>query len=403
MSRAVAATVAAASLYSRFASFVLLVVSARILTVQEFGALAVAVSVAIALANTFASGAGDQLAAQARTNPTAARTYFLVSSIILLSVIGAATSVGFVAGTTVGSVVASGASVCAGTTICMNAMNCLRGSGHVTTGALVAYAVLPTLRAAAIAALIPVSAATLQDAMMAINLATAVAAVIAFTLALALTRTCQNASARERGSARPVAIYIGTAIAVGWMVVGHGDVTALAAMKGTVEAGEYTPTMRIMEALTALGIGIKFAGTREILADPHAGLRASHWTPLLLTYSAGVAVCLMVAPTLVPLAFGNQYHFDLVIALILAPAYLLSCLISILLQILIARGSGVQVATLTAKTVALALAALATGSACAGGLGVAVANFVVLLTWFAGLCRLEKQGRSADVYVGKEP
>lgn len=396
MSRSVAATVAAASLYSRLATFALLVFGARVLTVYEFGALAVAVSIAVGLANTFAAGAGDQLAAQTAVDPRAAWKFLAWSSLTLMSLAVLCSLAASVVQPSALSVLGSAASLCACTAVCMTAMNYLRGAGRVTAGSLVAYALLPTLRVLAIVSLISLDSATLRAVVMAINLATMLAAAIALAIANSTPRSAMVPSAGRRAPSAVLSVSIGTSIAVSWMVLGHGDVTALAVWQGSAAAGQYTPTMRMLEALTALGIGIKFAGTHQILANPQLGLRPRMAIPLLCTYIVSVVLCFLAAPTILALTFGEPYEFNYAVAAILAPAYFLASLATILLQILIARGSGLQVALWTIGVIGLSLVLLTTGAAYAGEVGVALADLLTLLAWFAILLRLEISSRDEN-------
>jgi O-antigen/teichoic acid export membrane protein len=181
------------------------------------------------------------------------------------------------------------------------------------------------------------------------------------------------------------------------MVFSQGDVTALAMFRGSASAGQYTPTMRMLEALTALGIGVKFADTRQMFLNPQSGLRSRVMVPLICVYLAGAAFCFLAAPTILAFAFGDAYAFNYSVALLLAPAYFCSSIITNVLQILIARGCGHTVALWTTGVIVLAVLLLGVGAARIGAVGVALADLLVLAAWLAILLRLEKVSRSLGV------
>lgn len=393
MVRAVAAVVAAASLYSRLASFALLALAARVLSFPEFGVLAVAVGAAVAVANTFAVGAGDQIAAHTVTSPRAAWRFMVRSSAALLATAAILTLATPAVTISSVSVVTTSVSICVSTASCMTTMNYLRGCGWVATGSILAYVLMPTLRTAAVAGLILANSTTLLTVMNAVNLASIVAAVIALAFANFASRRLDADPAIAQTTTRRQAVFIGTVVALAWGILGQGDVTALAIFRDTAAAGEYTPTMRVMEALTALALGVKFAGTRQMVTNSGRGLQSRILTPWSIAYCMSAALVLLAAPAVVTMAFGEAYKFDYQVAMILAPAYFLSSIVSMLLQILIARGSGSQVASWTLALMGMAVVLLAAGAVAAGTVGVASADLLIFGTWLVVLLRLEVKSR----------
>ncbi|MBB2770832.1 UNVERIFIED_ORG: O-antigen/teichoic acid export membrane protein [Mycolicibacterium obuense] len=355
--------------------------------------LAVTVSIAVAVANTFAVGAGDQLAALVSHNPRAAWNFVLRIGVVSISLALVCSVLGPALTSSTLAILANCLSICLSTAVCMTVMNYLRGRGSIVSGSLIAYVALPTLRLLAVLSLFLANSRTLLDTLAAIGIASLIAAIVAFAVASMAARAQSSMNAVRAAPKMHAAILIGTAIAACWMVLGQGDVTALAIYRGSAAAGEYTPTMRVLEALTAIGIGVKFADTRHMLANPHAGLRARIVVPLSGAYLVSALLCPLVAPPILELSFGSTYEFNYAVAGLLIPVYYLSILITILLQILIARGLGREVAVWTTGVIALALATLAAGAQMGGPVGVAVADLLIYGVWFAIMLYLEVRSR----------
>lgn len=396
MVRVVAATVALSSLYSRLASFALLAIGARVLTFQEFGVLAVALGAAIAVANTLAVGAGDQIATQAVTNPRSARRFIFRSGSALLAAAVGFSVIALVVRQPPVAILAISISICASTAVCMTTMNFLRGRGWITTGSILAYVAMPTLRTVAVVCVSLVGSATLRSVMMAINVASILSAVVALAFAYQSTRSIDRGSAVNRATARKEAILLGTSLALAWGILSQGDVTALAIFRDAVAAAEYTPTMRLIEALSALTIGIKFALTRHMVMNAGQGLQSRVLIPLSVVFAVGAVSMLLFAPTVLTFTFGEDYTFNYQVAFILAPAYFLSSIVSMLLQILVARRCGSQVAMSTSILIVGAIVLLALGAVTAGATGVAVAVLLTFAAWLAALLAIEVKTRNRE-------
>ncbi len=160
-------------------------------------------------------------------------------------------------------------------------------------------------------------------------------------------------------------------VSLAWLALTQSDLAALLVIEGPTTAGSYTPTLRIVESLTAIGIGLKY-GLGSSLADPHRSFSIP-WKQLLPLFGVGIILAYVVSPTLVPTAFGGETSWLPVEAGLLAGAMLFAILAALLAQRLMADRlyyeavacSAVAVGGTVAMTAALVFLAGTTGAATA--------------------------------------
>ncbi len=304
---AVTLTAKGSGLISRAASGLLFVMLARTLSPVEFGSVAVIVGLAIALAAFMTTSLSDSLVYLLMRNAKlckncAALAVMAVLAISLLAPVHPYVSL-------FAMVLAHG--------VVYSLERACRGA----TPALISYLVL-----APVARMIGVllSHENARSTMLGMTIATAVVAVGgAVVVFVALSSRRPRASMRPTGApSLPGTTAVMSLSASIFLLLSQVDVVALAILAGPRFVAQYVPTMKVMEALTAIGAywaahaPLRFLESKDRIAVA--------WSLSRRVVAAYVILCLPVLVSgawLVPWVFGSTQTFEFGVALPLAVGY----------------------------------------------------------------------------------
>ncbi len=382
-----AVVITGASLFSRVAALVLLVLLANVLSVSDFGVAVVLIGGVIALANVFSVGVADAIASQAVLEPGRARktvgTILAISnSLSLLAIAAAFFSEGFA------SLAFGSLALASSTASSMSLMNYLRGSSRPVLGSVAAYFFPPLARLAMLLILILWAKpdVSVESSYFALAMGSVLAAWISWSFVLLIPREdVPHYAPAERTRSKLPFVSAMLLVAVAWLVLGQYDVIALTWAEGPESAGTYVPTMRMFEALTALGIAYKFITTRELVDSDAGRLPFRRLFRLFLIYAVAAVLVLLLGSVVVSIFFGKDYAFLPLQGFVLAIAYWFSVLCTIYLQVLIARADYRSVSLATLLVILFSLVSMPIAASLGGSLGLSIASALAFALWWLRL------------------
>lgn len=387
-----ASAVTAMSLASRVLALLLLVPAARLLSISDFGTFSVLLGATVAVAHVLGSAPADLVATAAARRPRRTRRRVTVAA-TLLTLLGAASLGAAVTVSASPPTMLLAVALCTTASVPVLAMSLLRGIGRPVVGASLLYLVLPLGRCAVAVAADATGDHDLRHLL--VGLAVVGVCVGAGTVAVLLA--VRAAVDVERPTPAPVARpwlapVAGGMVSVAWLTFGQAGPLALAWAAGPAAAATLVPTLRLCDALTAIGIGYKAAANRELQSSVDGALPRGAVTVLLGAFAlAAVALC-AVAPTAVPLLFGAQHRFVWNVALLLLAAFALATLVAVKVQLLFAIGAHARIISASGAAVLVAVVAGTIGAEVAGISGTAAAMLLTTATWFAALTAHRRPG-----------
>lgn len=380
----VGSSVTAMSIASRVLALLLLVPAARVLSLADFGTFSLVLGFAVATANVIGSAPSDLIATRIGSAPrqTWMRVVWsgVVSSTAGLGLVGVAATLPADA-----AVVVLGVSIGVTSVVPVLAMSLLRGLERPLLGAGVAFLVLPVARA--------VAAVVAGDTLVALLMAVAVVGVVVGVLATVAVGTVRPvaaiSTAPEQAPRRAahgwIAVSAGLAVSVAWFALAQSGPLWLATAAGPAAVAAVVPTLRLCEALTAIGIGYKAAANRALQATADGAFPRGTVVMLIGAFALAAGVTCAVSPVIVPIVFGPELHFAWPIVLPLLSSAALAMLIAVKVQLLFAVGASAQIARSAGLAAVVAVAASGGGAVVLGAPGVALAMALTTATWLAML------------------